>query len=115
VHRRLFGAGVRCGTLLYRRSVWEQGHRFEDVSLGEDALFLRTAVRRGNRLAGVPGSGVFRYARHAWQPPGQFTHGWRDLGEPRELGGDREFYAALPGASPPGFRAVPDAGALSRI
>lgn len=33
------------GTLLYRRSVW-QAHRFDDVSVGEDAAFVARATER---------------------------------------------------------------------
>lgn len=104
-HAHLFVEDVHGGTLAYHRSVWETGVRYPDVSLAEDAWFLRNAVRRGARLARLPAAGVFLYVRHgtnSWQvasspaAPG----GWDDVPEPPELARDRAFYAARSPAAP---------------
>jgi glycosyltransferase involved in cell wall biosynthesis len=99
LHRRLFFGDVHGGTLAYRRRVWELLARYPDVSLAEDAAFLRQALNRGARLERVDGRGHFVYVRHetnAWSfecgrhvDPG----GWRRAEEPASLTADREFYA----------------------
>ena len=77
LHRRLFAHDVHGGTLMYRRELWGQPAVYPDVSLAEDAAFLRTAVQHGARLATVPVSGCFLYVRYAdstWRLPA--TRGW---------------------------------------
>ena len=108
LHRRLFFGDVHGGTLAFHRRVWELLARYPDVSLAEDAAFLRQALNRGARLERVRGAGHFVYVRHAtnaWAfecgrhvDPG----GWRRVDEPVELGPDRSFYAARSAAAESG-------------
>jgi O-antigen biosynthesis protein len=98
LHRRLFVADVHGGTLVYNRRVWEEGARYPDISLAEDAGFLHQALRRKARLARVPGDREFIYLRHqdnSWQfTCGRYMdpQGWVPVGEAELLGTDREFY-----------------------
>jgi len=99
LHRRLFVEDVHGGTLVYRKRVWEQMARYPEVSLAEDAWFLRKCVRRRARLRRLPNDGLFVYLRHAgnsWSfgcgsylDPG----GWRRVDEPPLPELDRAFYA----------------------
>jgi hypothetical protein len=78
--------------------------RFPNRSVAEDAVFLARALRRGCRLAGVPGDELFVYVRHSgntWSPPWRTDlarTGWRRIDEPPALGRDRAFRAARPRA-----------------
>jgi len=104
-HRRLFVADVHGGTLAYRRAVWERGPQYPDLSLAEDAWFLRQAVRRGARLRALPADGIYVYVRHganSWQlqPGHDGPDGWDHLGEPLELAADRSFYAGRSAHAP---------------
>ena len=98
LHRRLFVADVHGGTLVYDRRVWEQGARYPDVSLAEDAAFLSLALRGRARLARVPSDREFIYLRHqenSWRfTCGRYIdpRGWVRVSEPELLGADREFY-----------------------
>jgi hypothetical protein len=98
LHRRLFVLDVHGGTLAYRRAVFEQMARFPDRSLAEDAIFLRSAVGRGARLAPIVGHGHFIYVRHdrnAWRIDcGREVDPvrWKRIEEPKEIASDRAFY-----------------------
>ena len=105
-HRQLFVEDLHGGTLAFCRRVWDQGVRYPDLSLAEDAWFVRTAVRRGARLARLPATGVYLYVRHgsnSWQLPPAYERpgGWDAVAEPPELAADRHFYAAGSEAAPP--------------
>ena len=52
-YARLFVAAVHGGTLVFRRSIYNGAVRYPNVSLAEDALFLRAALARGARLLPV--------------------------------------------------------------
>ena len=99
LHRRLFVEDVHGGTLVFRQRVWEPLSRYPEVSLAEDAWFLRKAVRRGARLRRLPNDGLFVYLRHAvnsWSfACGSYLDpaGWRRVGEPQLPEEDRAFYA----------------------
>jgi glycosyltransferase involved in cell wall biosynthesis/GT2 family glycosyltransferase len=94
-------ANVVGGTLVFRRAVWERLARYPAVSLAEDAMFLRDALRRGARLESVPAAGHYVYLRHAknsWSfQPGAFLDpgGWRRVPEPVLPPEDRTFYLAM--------------------
>jgi glycosyltransferase involved in cell wall biosynthesis len=99
LHRRLFlPADVHCGTLVYRRHIWEQLARYPNRSLAEDAVFLQQALGRGARLCAMPGEDVFLYLRHAsnsWSfTCGHYLdpQGWQRVAEPALLAADRTFY-----------------------
>ncbi len=104
-HRRLFMEDVHGGTLAYRRNIWDRGGRYPDLSLAEDAWFLRNAVRCGARLERLAASGVYAYVRHganSWRLAAHqdVSTDWDDIAEPPELGTDRSFYAARSSRAP---------------
>jgi O-antigen biosynthesis protein len=100
LHRRLFVENVHGGTLVYKRTCWEGLSRYPDVSLAEDAYFLRQAVQRGARLRRLPNGDSFIYLRHvgnAWAfECGKHLdpQGWTVVPEPTLPPEDRAFYAA---------------------
>jgi glycosyltransferase involved in cell wall biosynthesis len=107
LHQRLFVHDVHGGTLVYQRRIWAQLARYPDASLGEDAAFLRRAIRLGARLCRLPNANLFIYVRHAknaWSfLPGQHLErqGWHRVAEPMLPTADRPFYAALSPVAPP--------------
>jgi O-antigen biosynthesis protein len=107
LHRRLFVRDVHGGTLVYRRSIWEEKAQFPDRSLAEDAVFLDQAVRRGARLEAVEADGLFIYVRHgsnAWAMACGVTGGatgWEPAPEPNLPPDVRAFYAARSAAASP--------------
>ncbi|HSE53545.1 MAG TPA: glycosyltransferase [Gemmatimonadales bacterium] len=104
LHRRLFVHDVHGGTICYARSVWLEGTRYPPLSLGEDAHFLASAVRRGNRLVQLDGEGHFIYIRHqsiTWRLACGQTgdpSGWEPATQPSELAFDCDFYATMSAA-----------------
>ena len=100
LHRRLFVGDVHGGTLVYHRNLIDNGLRYPNLSLAEDAWFLQSAMRRGARLKKLPGEGLFVYLRHpnaSWSfQCGSFLDpaGWQRAEEPTLLAADRGFYAA---------------------
>lgn len=107
LHRRLFlPADIHCGTLMYRRHVWEHLARYPDRSLAEDAAFLQQALQRGARVYPLSGAGMFLYLRHAhnsWSfPCGHYLDpgGWQRIAEPPLPAADRAFYAMRSAAAP---------------
>ena len=98
LHRRLFAADVHGGTLVFRRDVWARQAHYPNVSLAEDAYFLRTALRHGARLKKLANEGSFVYLRHgqnAWNfPCGQYVDpaGWLAAPEPSLPTDERAFY-----------------------
>lgn len=83
LHQRMFVGDVHGGTLVYRKAIWQEGRRYPEVNLAEDAWLLRRAVARGKRLRRLANPGVFLYIRHgqnAWREfaPGIFLNpsGW---------------------------------------
>ena len=100
LHRRMFFGDVHCGTLVFQRSLFEQGVRYPDQSLAEEAWLLHYATQRGARLRRLPGEPLFIYLRHArnsWQfVCGEFIdpRGWQRAPEPSLPLEDRAFYKA---------------------
>lgn len=97
---RMFVHAVHGGTLVYARRLFGPAHRFPNVSIAEDAAFLRAAVMRGARLLPVDAGEHFVYVRHG-QNAWRFTcghavdaGGWRRLGGLAWLHGDMPFYLA---------------------
>ena len=103
--RRMFSQNVCGGTLVYRRSVWQQAGPYPATSMREDADFLSSALRHGARLCRVNGRELFMYVRHdmnTWKfAEGRYLQpdAWHAASAPSHLGDDQAFYAAL--ASPP--------------
>lgn len=70
LHRAMFTGDVHGGTLVFRRSIWTSGIRYQEVRVAEDAILLRQAAARGHRLLKVENHGSFVYVRHsknAWR------------------------------------------------
>ncbi|HKV35420.1 MAG TPA: glycosyltransferase [Pyrinomonadaceae bacterium] len=89
LHERLFVGNVHGGTLVYRKELWEQGLRYPEINLAEDAYLLHQAMNRGKRLLRLSNPGVFVYLRHgsnAWREfvPGHFLNpaGWERIEAP---------------------------------
>jgi glycosyltransferase involved in cell wall biosynthesis len=88
LHRRMFFGDVAGGTMMFRRAIWKGGLKFPNLSLAEDARFLRECVRRGLRLQRIDGEELFVYVRHrsnTWRfQAGSFTDpsGWKEAGLP---------------------------------
>ncbi len=89
LHARMFFGNVHGGTLVYRRALWNEGARYPEVNLAEDARLLQIALQNGKRLMRLSNPGVFVYVRHgknAWRActPGQFLNpeGWERLEHP---------------------------------
>jgi len=84
----MFVGNVHGGTLLFRKSIFDQGLRYPSASLAEDAALIQAAMRSGKRLARVANPGLFVYVRHganAWRfAPGRFldSSGWRPVEGP---------------------------------
>jgi len=97
---RLFVHAVHGGTLVYARRLFDATHRFPNVSIAEDAAFLRAVVIGGARLARVDAAEHFVYVRHgqnAWRfACGQAVDagGWRRLAAFPWLHEDMPFYRA---------------------
>jgi glycosyltransferase involved in cell wall biosynthesis len=90
LHQRMFVGDVHGGTLVYRKTLLQQGLRYPEINLAEDAMLIRQAMSRGNRLVRLANPGVFVYVRHghnAWREcaPGRFLDpaGWQRIEQPR--------------------------------
>jgi len=89
LHQRMFVGDVHGGTLVFCKSLFDEGLRYPEVNLAEDAGFLKQALQRRKRLARLPNPGVFIYMRHghnAWRfKTGQFLDptGWQKIDAPR--------------------------------
>jgi glycosyltransferase involved in cell wall biosynthesis len=107
LHARMFVEDVAGGTLVYRRELFGPLTRYPQTSLREDADFLSSVLRRGARLARVPGEGLYLYLRHAantWRfVSGAFlsAEDWLEVAEPPTLAEDRAFYRGLLPPPPP--------------
>lgn len=64
LHKRMFEGNITGGTLTYKRSIWEDGNRFPNVNLAEDAAFLRQTQKHGLRLVRIVNDNLFIYMRH---------------------------------------------------
>lgn len=107
LHRSMFVCDVHGGTLVYRRSLFTAGLRYPEADLGEDAVFVRTAVSRGRKLVRVENDGMFVYMRHqtnAWRfPAGTFLdpRGWSETAPPAAFSAScLDEYLAASSASP---------------
>jgi glycosyltransferase involved in cell wall biosynthesis len=109
LHRSMFVGDVHGGTLAYRRSLLAAGHRYDDVSLAEDAKLLTRFLAHGARLERVPNGDSFVYVRHgknAWRfDTGTFlgATGWSRSERPAYLAERtlEQYRAAAEASSPP--------------
>jgi glycosyltransferase involved in cell wall biosynthesis len=89
LHKRLFVGNVHGGTLVYRKKVLQDGVRYPEINLAEDAWLLQRALAGGKRLRRLANPGVFVYIRHgrnAWRfETGRFLDpsGWERIQRPR--------------------------------
>jgi hypothetical protein len=83
LHRRMFVGDIHGGTIVYRADMWREGSKYPDLSLAEDAAFIRHAASQGKRILRIENEGEFVYLRHAcntWRfESGRFLDpsGWR--------------------------------------
>ena len=88
LHRQMFVGDVHGGTLMYRKSLWQQGRRYPHINLAEDAALVQQVLKHGNRLVRLANPDVFVYIRHsntAWRfEPGSFLEpsGWQRIPPP---------------------------------
>jgi hypothetical protein len=90
LHRQMFFGDVHGGTLAYHRRLVQEGLRYPELNLAEDAWLLSQAMAGGKRLLRLANPGLFVYVRHgsnAWGEwePGSFLNpdGWSRIGPPR--------------------------------
>jgi glycosyltransferase involved in cell wall biosynthesis len=108
LHRRMYVGDVHGGTLVYRKTLWEEGLKYPEINLAEDATLLHHALARGKRLQRLANTGVFVYVRHggnAWAfQPGQFLdqRGWTRIPRPAVFSLELldDYAAALTQSSP---------------
>jgi len=88
LHERMFVGNVHGGTLVFRKSIFDQGTRYPEANLAEDAAFIRAENSKANRLARVSNPGLFVYVRHgsnAWRfalGTGRDSTGWHHTDGP---------------------------------
>ena len=89
LHRRMFVGDVHGGTLMFWKRLFDEGLRYPEINIAEDATFIQAAVRHRRRLVRVPNDGLFVYIRHggnAWRfSPGNFLDpgGWQTISSPQ--------------------------------
>jgi len=99
---RMFAFGVIAGTIAFRKSLFNHKIRFADVSLAEDAEFLRSLYRNDLKITKMPAEDKFIYIRHkhntwafsSWQT---FNNGeWQLVDAPDFMSSDDlSFYSLL--------------------
>jgi tetratricopeptide (TPR) repeat protein len=94
----MFYADIHGGSIMYTRELWEQYAKYPNISLAEDAYFLR-AISNKARITKLPNRDVFIYLRHnsnAWEfICGTFINpsAWKRIPPPGFLSqGDQQFY-----------------------
>ncbi len=65
--RELYEGNVHGGSLVYNAAIWWSIAKYSNLSVGEDAAFLKKALKHGQklRLLGIDGLQSFVYVRHA--------------------------------------------------
>jgi glycosyltransferase involved in cell wall biosynthesis len=97
----IYVGNVHGGSLVYNRRVWEHVANYPNISMGEDAGFLRCAINKGARLKGVDGYNSFVYVRHnqnTWQfEPNNFRRypGWLQAQLPQFAQQYAPYYSRL--------------------
>jgi hypothetical protein len=61
----MFVGDIHGGTLLFRRSLWQNGIRYPDLNLAEDAALIRRATTARHRILRLENAESFVYLRHA--------------------------------------------------
>jgi glycosyltransferase involved in cell wall biosynthesis len=115
---RMFAEKVHCGTLVFRRSVWQSLSRYPATSLHDDAEFLVGAMRQGALLHRLAGQDLFAYVRHgsnSWRlDAGGYLQDpdWRREPLPNELERDAAFYGSAFVCNRAGTTPMPEVAAL---
>jgi hypothetical protein len=63
--KTLFVENVAGGTLVFLKTVWQNGTVYPLISLREDSEFLVAAIKKGARLKRINGKNLFSYCRHS--------------------------------------------------
>lgn len=88
LYSQLFYQQVAGGTLVFRKKVWQKVGGYRNISLREDAEFLRSVLQSGARLSRIEGEALFLYLRHgknSWDfQVGRecSLHEWSEVDEP---------------------------------
>lgn len=98
----MFEGNIHGGSIMYNRYVWDSVTQFSNMSIGEDAAFLRKAMKPANglRLKGISAPNSFVYIRHrtnAWQFADNVyeTPGWQQVSLPRWAWEHAPFYQRM--------------------
>lgn len=108
---KMFYAGINGRSLLYRRKIWERRAKYPDISLGEDAQFLKQALAQNASLQKLANDNKLINIRHndnTWQfVCGRYLHpeAWQAISRKIEaLATDEPFYRELGKGSGLGLR-----------
>jgi glycosyltransferase involved in cell wall biosynthesis len=88
LHEKMFLYGVLGGTAAFLKRLWDEGFRFPDYSVAEEAAFIKAAVHSGAQLEKLKNDDVFIYVRHnfnTWRfKIGQHldSNGWKKVNPP---------------------------------
>jgi len=88
LHKKMFFADVHGRSIMYFKKLWEKYGQYPDVSLREDALFLKRALEKKAKIVKLRNDGQVIYIRHftnVWQfDCGKFLHPneWRCIDAP---------------------------------
>jgi glycosyltransferase involved in cell wall biosynthesis len=98
LHAMMFYADIHGGSIMFTRDLWDKFAKYPNISLGEDAAFLR-GVKGKVRIKKLQNKEVFMYVRHnknAWEfICGNFIkpNAWKVVNQPEFLKkDDLEFY-----------------------
>jgi glycosyltransferase involved in cell wall biosynthesis len=101
IFRRMFVGNVHSGTLAYRRSLFERGIKYPDMSSAEDARFLYQCHIEGAIVRAIADVNHFIYVRHprsTWQfRCGHHidSRGWFAVNDPDLSPEDKMFLLSL--------------------
>lgn len=102
LHTQMLNLDIHAGTILYRKSIWENITKFQPVYCGEDAIFVNEAFSAGAKVLDMPDHDTFVYVRHnknTWKIPcGEYGHpnGWRRILPPKYMEvDDLNFYRSI--------------------
>jgi glycosyltransferase involved in cell wall biosynthesis len=102
LHARLHYKDMCCGTIAYRRALWQRYGPYPAVNCAEDVLFLRALSRQAMRFHRLSNEELFVCVRHSnntWHIARDWTrepHGWQRIGTPDFLAAqDYQSYIGL--------------------
>jgi glycosyltransferase involved in cell wall biosynthesis len=105
LHARLHYKDMCCGTIAYRRALWERYGPYQAINCGEDVLFLRALARHAMRFHRLSNEELFVCVRHAsntWQIAEDWNRAprfWQKIDLPRFFPAqDYQSFIVLPDA-----------------